>query len=597
MTTTADVPGRYDVAINGVGYQLDEDGQQPALVRSSVRQQREQASGANANIGEATINPEGFWRRSRDGWSHGAGQSYGDRDTSDPERFRLSSNVDVFSSPYQVTLLHSFSEALSFTGLGTLLIANDRAYFSDGATLKYASSPLTTPWSTTTVTGTPTAIDGMTTLGGTIYLAGDTQGVYSGSAAGSTVSSYATGTADGIAVAKGRLMVWNGSVLYNITAAGAFPSALITFPSGQVAGVVGAGNHIYIAVSSDPSMIYKTTIKADGTALDVPSAAAELPAGETLVSFPLGSAIFAYLNLVFVHTNRGIRMGVLDSDGNITFGSLIPVGEDVNFGAWAAYDRFVWANAASDAGLVKMDLAEFILPNTPAYAHDFDDGTIVESAVVFEGRMIVATNGDKVKVESATTYVSSGTVHSGLLSLDLSDTKTPVALDLEAAYPDNSSITEAISVDRGATFTTIDTWDSGDTTEQAITGVAASRNFELRTTLTASTDLGDTPVLYRHTLKAEPNVTQGDFLILRLRLYESVVDNTGAEVGRTPATDLAALRALQEARTVVDVQEGSLTHTGVLRDMEWEAHSRCASADDGSWNGVATVRVKIVDAA
>lgn len=595
----ADVPGKFDISIDGVGFMLFEEGEQPALMHQSIRQQREQSGGANANIGEQTINPEGFWRRSRDGWYHGAGQTYGDREESDPLRFRASQGVDVFSTRHQATLLHSVDQATTFTGVPMLLSANGRVYLSGGSGLVFTSAPLTLPWTTTTVTGTPTSVEGLAVLGDTLFVAGAAQGVYSGSTGGSSVSSYATGSADGIAAAKGRLMVWNGNVVYNIVAAGAFPSPLVTFSSGVVVGIVGAGNHIYIALFGDPSVIYKTTIKPDGTALDVPSVAVELPAGETLVSFDAGSAIFAYLNRVFVLTNRGIRMGVLDADGNIEFGSIIPTDGVTNNGAWAAYDRFVWCGASdplSTSSTIRLDLLSNSLPNTPVYANDLHTGNIVEALAVHNGRLILADTDDKVYVESDN-YVDSGYIDSGLLALDIADKKGPVSIDVEGGFPDDTEITEEISIDRGATFTEVGTVDDTDDAELPITGVAASRQFELRTTLTASADNESTPVLYRHTLKAEPNVNQSDYIIARLRLFESVVDNTTGIHRQKPKTLRAGLRALQQSREVVPLVEGDSSYTVTVRDMDDEYLTRCAPDEGGDWNSVATVRMKVITSA
>lgn len=606
MTTTSECPGKYDVAINGVGYMLMEEGDQPALIRQSIRQQREQAGGANANIGELSVNPEGFWRRSRDGWHLGAGQTYADRDESEPLRFRTSRRVDVFGTRHQLSLVNAMSEAFSRSGTNDDQPVNvgGKVYFLDAANtvVKVTSTPTTLPWTPTTITGTPGSANSLAAIGGTLFI-GTSAGVYSLDTT-TTVAAIYTTTAVPLLVwaAKGRLMVAGaGGTFYNVTAGGALPTALITFPAGSGAvGVVGQSNWIYIAVAGAncPSLIYKTTIQPDGTALGVPTVAGEFPDGEVLAS-ATRNPIFGYLGKLFAHTNRGIRMASIDDNGNLTFGSVIPSSFQ-NEAAWAAQDRFVWYSDCDEFAvnrIGKLDLSQSILPNTPAYASDMEPDTVhVVGGMTYAGGKVIAFTSTKVYVQ-ADTYVDDGYVDSGLLALDLADLKTPVSFDVEAAYPDDSTITEALSVDRGASFTDIQTWDAGDTAEAAVTGIAASRQFELRTTLTASTDNTESPVLYRHTLKAEPNINQGDYLILRLRLFEDVVDNTGARVGRTPNTDLAALRSLQQARTVIEVQEGSTTYTATLRDMDVEAQTRCAPSDDGSWNSVATVRLKIVTAA
>lgn len=585
---------------------LDEQGDQPALVRQSLRTQSEQHSGANANIGEATVNPEGFWRRSRDSWHHGGGQRYGDRDSSDPERFYDSRGVDVFSTKHQATLCKAVSLAHTASSANTAVFNGGTSrvyvYNLDSNTLKFTSAPLTTPWTTTTVTGTPAALSsayyaGFACDGTTAYIAGGASGIYSHDITSTTAASFVTGTVSRVWWVKGRLMAGEGKLMYNVTAAGALPAALATLP-GTVIDMTSGPNHIYVLSYDNGAVVYKTAVKPDGTALDVPTVAGRLTPGDA------GFRIFGWAGYVFVSTTQGIHMGSVDDNGNITFGSRIPSGNVVLIAGMAGDREFVWVGypiTGEGPGLLKLDLTAFTAPLTPAYAHDlaFSDGAFaddVASVISFgsfsaPSRRIFAA-GAKVYVESASTYVTSGWVKSGLLALDLADRKAPVAVDVETELAANTSIVEAISVDRGATFTTVATFDDTDDPEAAVTGVDAARQFELRTTLTGNGTA--TPTLYRHTLKAEPHVNQGDYVVMRLRLFEAQVDNTGSAVGRTPATDLAFLQGLQQSREVIDAQAGSETFTATLRDLDWQAETRCASADDGSWNGVATLRLKVV---
>jgi hypothetical protein len=71
-------------------------------------------------------------------------------------------------------------------------------------------------------------------------------------------------------------------------------------------------------------MIYKTTIKADGTALDVPIHAGQLPHGEIV------TAIHGYLGYIAIGSNRGIRLATSDNDGNLTIGPLLETTNSVS---------------------------------------------------------------------------------------------------------------------------------------------------------------------------------------------------------------------------------------------------------------------------
>lgn len=855
----ADVPGRYDLLLDGTGFMLFEEGEQPALVHQSIRQQREQAGGASVNIGEATVNPEGFWRRSRDGWHHGAGQTYcvapetrvltsdlrwvpagdlelndslvafeefhtsgnsrqwreasvlgvdritqpcwrllladgtkliassdhrwlvktsqmykwvttkelrregatgrgsnllkvfdawetdhswgagylaaafdgegsytqsirssprgnrtllyftqrdndmlrlvelellargfeytksgkgdgsdvvqlmvrggaretlrllgsvrprrllanlkplhdggmrgspvavvekeflgemevvalrtstktffaegfashnSDRDTSDPERFRDSRGIDVFGTTHQATLCKAVELAHTAGSNNTAVFngGQSRVYVLnlDSATLKYTTAPFTLPWSLTTVTGTPAAFGsvhvGFAMNGTTGYIAGGANGIYSHSLSSSTAASFATGTVSRVWWVKGRLMAAEGLNIYNVTAAGALPSPLTSL---LALDMCDGPNHIYILSYDNGAVVYKTAVKPDGTALDVPTVAGKLNPGDA------GLRIFGWAGRIFVTTTQGVHMADVDGDGNLIFGARIPTDDVAFISGMAGDDRFVFIGnpiTGEGPGLLKLDLTTFTLPSTPAYAHDLavDDAvstddviSVVSFGTLAERSRRIFTAGAKVYVESDDSYVTTGYIKSGLLALDLADSKTPVSMDVEGGGLDASeTIVEALSADRGATFTTVGTWNSQTDASVAVTGVAASRQFEIRTTLNG--DGTATPILYRHTLAAEPNVNQSDYIIARLRLYESVVDNTGAVVGQNPSALRAALRALQQSREVVSLVEGDATYNVTVRDMDDEYQTRCAPDDGGDWNSVATIRMKVI---
>lgn len=607
MATTTDVPGLYDVGLDGIGFLLDDTSDGPAIQHQSLTTQKEQA-GSNANIGEQTVNPEGFWRRSRDGWHHGAGQTYADRDESDPLRFRISRGVDVFSAPHQVTLLKSMDLAYTLTnGFSSIGIYNAAGtlYFveNSSATLQFVTSA-TPPWTPTTVTGGPATFTSVCSIGTTVFIGTDS-GVYSSAVGSGTMSSYTSGGGTlRVWAAKGRLMVADGSTLYNVTASGALPTALTTFPTGlRVVGVTGSSNWIYIAVAgaNARSLIYKTTIKPDGTALDVPSVAGELPEDDTLATS--GNPIFGYLGFLFIHSDRGVRMASIDADGNLTFGSIIS-SENANFAAWMAEGRFVWFNYDVPAPLSvpatgRMDLSVTTLPLTPAYAPDLEtpdnDTYRVMTLASLNGRRIVGTEAH-IYVESSD-YLDSGYIDSGLLALDLADPKTPVSIDVEGGgLDDDHTITEALSVDRGASFTTVGTWDDQADGDTAISGIGPARQFELRTTLTS--DGSGTPTLYRHTLRVEPNVNQGNYIIVRLRLFENQIGFGGQHTSlASPADALAQLESWQQSRAVIVFQEGSVNYNVTLRDLQSVTESPCQAPFDGDWNRTAVARLKVIGVA
>lgn len=628
MTTITEVPGKFDIAIDGVGYMLDDSVEQPALIHQSIRTQRDQAGGANANIGEQTVNPEGFWRRSRDGWSHGAGQSYGDRDTSDPERFRDSHGLDVFGDRHYLRLCHTMERqyTLTPTQVASIWYGNGVLIIRDGDDVVKIETPQTPPWTPIVVTGMTAGgggqpRNGVAVLGDNAYAAMGSHGLYSFQLDASTASSsFTTDPADKVWVAKGRLLVTNTlrTKLYNPVTSGSLPAALMTLASGLEFVDIAEGNgQIYVLVSSGRGLgptrptIYRIAIQPDGTALSVPVIAFETASYERGVAL-LGHAGFVFLITAALDGDHGyIRMLTSDDAGNLTSGAAIPL-EMSEDNAMAAFDQFVWfGDSSPDIGTISAELGKLNLRAltdtlTPAYAHDlvapFIGGYLeqdVSGLVALPGVagaapiVVAAVDNIGVFMESTDAYAETGYIDSGLLALDLADAKMPVAMDVEGGGLDaDHTITEALSVDRGVSFTTVATWNDQADGEQTATSVDAARQFEIRTTLTGDGDA--TPTLYRHTLKVEPGVNQGDYIIVRLRLFESFTDNTGNIVRQNPATLRAELETLQQNRAVVTLQEGSLNYTVTVRDIDWEAGPRTAVPRDGAWNGAVTIRMKVI---
>lgn len=102
MATSPDVPSRLPVAIEDHAYQIEPSG----FKRETVQVLRQQAD-VSSEPGEASLNPQGLWRRSQESWHHGAGQDFLDGKTeeaADPHRFRSSKGIDPWTRG-QISLL------------------------------------------------------------------------------------------------------------------------------------------------------------------------------------------------------------------------------------------------------------------------------------------------------------------------------------------------------------------------------------------------------------------------------------------------------------------------------------------------------------
>jgi hypothetical protein len=260
-----------DTKSNSFGRQFD------ARVRDSVDQ--------SAEPGESAINPQGLWRRSQSSWHYGAGQVYSDTADAEAYRFRGSKGVNVWGRG-EISLLPATAQAYASAQSNLFMAtASNRIYGTEGQTIRY-----TTDWSTfTTVTGTNASnIFSITSDGYNVFFSYADGDIDQTNAGTSAASNYITGIEAGVlAYVRGRLMVAGQGVdkqkIWNITttpgSSANNPTALYTHPNTDFnwVGFAGGQNQIYCAgYAGNKSLIYKTGIKADGTALDIPTVAAEL---------------------------------------------------------------------------------------------------------------------------------------------------------------------------------------------------------------------------------------------------------------------------------------------------------------------------------
>lgn len=366
------VPYIYPVAVNGRPYMIDTKSnafgrQFDARVRDSVDQ--------SAEPGESAINPQGLWRRSQSSWHYGAGQTYSDTADAEAYRFRSSKGIDVWNRG-KLSLLPDTTQAYSSANTNLYMAtASNRIYGTDGQTVKH-----TTDWITfTTVTSTNASnLYSITSDGYNVFFSYADGDIDQTDAGSSAASNYITGIEAGVlAYVRGRLMVAGQGAdkqkIWNITTAPGSsannPTALYTHPNTEFnwVGFAGGQNAIYAAgYAGNKSLIYKINIKTDGSGLDVPLVAAELPMGEVVTT------IDAYLGYVVIGLTTGLRFCSSDSDGNLVVGPLIETGTSVNaFAAVGQYVYFGWTNYdTTSTGIGRLDIATQIVTNQPAYASD-----------------------------------------------------------------------------------------------------------------------------------------------------------------------------------------------------------------------------------
>lgn len=603
------VPLILPVALGGVPYFLDEsDG--PGLRHASAARIRAQAD-QGRRPGEQSLNPEGDWRRSFQSWGSGAGQRFADAADSLDDRFRTSKGIDVWSTDGEITLLPGTAESRSSTNTNLYMaVAGSRLYVTDGATsdanLLYTTDPFAASPTYTAVTGTTPAIaaGGIASAGHHIFIAWGSSGIWHTENDAATASSWVTGTVEDVWYAKGRIIASNGADIFNPTTSwtggpAALPTALFTHPNDEWTWVdVAEGlNHIYLGGNAgDRSEVYRTQVKPDGTALDVPISAGRLPDGEVLRSLE------TYLEgFVLLGTDKGVRIASTDTNGDLLLGPLIETGSPCR--AFEGQGRFVWFGwetyDSTSGGLGRIDLTTTTQRGAPAYASDLMHTTqadIVDVAT-FSDKRIFSVSGDGFYAQD-TDLVSSGTVTTGDITFGLTEHKLAKRVEVRSCDLSSSSyggsFSVALSVDSGASFSTVGEAVSNGTIAVIDAGETLAVAHDIQLTLTRDgTDATLGPCITGVTLRVHPHSDATRYIVAKLLIGEV----TGVEVGTgyplmDPAAQLASVESMHESQNIVKFQSLSSAYSVTVEDYDFAATS--PSEGRSGWNGTMTVRLKRV---
>ena len=587
---SSEIPFRYPVAINGRPYLLDLDVQDRELrfSQQTVPVLRAQAD-TGSQTGEQSINPEGLWRRTQDTWHRGAGQTYRDREQSDPARFRSSKGIDPWTK-WALTLLPDTSRALASAGTNlALAVSGSNLYVADVQVLKRTTD--LAAW--TAVTGTPAVtIGSLASDGGTVYATYGASGLWSTPRGGAAATQYTTQACTLVRYVLGRLIVANGPTVWNFTASGAAPAALLNHPNADWTWVDAAAGPtaIYLAgYSGDKSLIYRTTIKADGTALDAPIVAGELEDGQIVRS------ISGYLGFLLVGTDTGLRVAQIESDGSLTFGARIPTNSPVL--CFEPQDRFVWYGLSnydsSSTGLGRLDMSESTAALVPAYASDLmvTAQGAVPSVATFLGKRVFAVSGSGVWTQSPD-LVPSGVISTGVLSYGLIDPKVALFLDVRH-QPLAGSVSLALAADN-AGFVHVGGSEQQNTTSPGM-GLACSQArgeaFEVQVTLNRSaTSNSSGPEFNRFTLRVNPAPPRTSIFTVPLLLHQTV-ENEEEDVHVDVRWERDAIASLYQSQAVVNYQDGNRSHLVTVQDAFWLPQQPIG---DGGFNGTLVVRLKEV---
>lgn len=586
---TETVPDQFDVNIGGLTFMLDRAAR--AHGHKSIPPLRQQAD-QSVEPGLQSINPDDGWARGQSSFHLGAGQTYRDREESVRQRFNVSKGIDIWTD-YQIGLLNDTDAKTATTNTNLKMgVAGSRLYYLDDTDVKYTTDPTADTWSTTTVTGSGSnpKLD-IASDGYSVWFTDGTD-VYSTNTGASSASVFSTTDIDVLGYVKGRLMgaedgevfYWDGSAFTSLfTQAAGAQFTWVGFAEGK--------NAIYAAgYAGDKSLVYRITIKPDGSALDQPIVAAELPDGEIVRS------IGGYLGFIWLGTDVGVRFCEPDTQGNLSLGAPFgPTGARC-FEGQGRYMWFGWTNYdASSTGLGRCSPRRMAEEDNrvPAYASDLmatTQGTVV-SVVTFGSRRYYSVSGVGFYGETAT-YVSSGTLDPGRTTFGVAGDKTTTTLSLTFGPSFAGSVSTSLAVNGSSSFTTIGTYTQGDSddtgVEFTITAYRA-KMFEPRLTLTAGSAT-TAPILTSWLLRAEPAAGQTEDLVWPLLVWANQEDATGASFDMDCAYVLDIIKGWRAARTLLSAQEADHSYSIFVRDYEW--HPEALTEDRSAWQGTLVVVAK-----
>jgi hypothetical protein len=339
---------------------------------------------------------------------------------------------------------------------------------------------------------------------------------------------------------------------------------------------------IYVGgFSRKNSSIYKMTLDLANAntlgfpELSVPSVVIDLPEGEVINTFDTYLGTYAVLC-----TNKGVRVGVLGNEGDVSYGPLLFETEctDVVF-----RDRFAYVSTKQDgeSGLVRIDLSQPVLPNSPLHDRSSDlcaDGeTANPVSTDFLGntdRVVFGIPGDGIWIESASTLVPTGYLRTGFIRYNTLETK--IYKLLQARIDTTNGGLSIESIDSRDTEYNIGTFAQGSTVPEINVNypTTAQEYLGFQFTFTrSSTDSSKGPLFTGYQLKSLPAVPRQRLIQYPVFCYDHESDKFGNEVGYEGSayermSQLEAIENVGDTIRVQDIRTGE-SYLGIIEEMDF----------------------------
>jgi hypothetical protein len=613
FTNTSNI---YDVAIGGQPFLLAASDKFPYQRQTATY--RKQQFDNSKEIGEQSF--EGWWLRSQSSFHLGAGINYLDPYLSENVQFRFndSAGVDVWT-PGQVSMLADTENVFTLSDniqmFGAIdSLDQDCVFVSDDDVLTRIAADGTD--ATIAYGGSGSDITSLAQDGLNYYAANDT-GIYRGELTGTGATGsifYQTGDNTVIGFVKQRLVAAIGPSVYEITSSTGATGPLVADKRYTHPDV----NWIWTAIVEGPQAIYASGYRGNNSSifkftLSTVGVMPTLTNAVTAADFPDDehvTALGVYLGTyMMIGTNKGIRVGILDANGDITYGPLIYEKSDVSHTtAFAFEDRFAYATVTNDidgkSGLIRIDLSQEIEPGRYAYAKDLSSGVTGNCrAVAFigdTGRAAFAVAGSGVYFEHATNKVATGFLDTGYIRYATIEKKYFKLIKPRFDTPMFGSctiLTKEIDGDVNSIITIANSTPALNT--DLATNIAQPQE-ELAFRFVFNRDASDTtkgPAFDGYQVKSLPAVNRARQLTIPLVNYDFETDRYGVQNGYEGRAfvrlqELESLEAAGDTIVIQDFTTGEQV-TGLIEQLSFE---RTTPADRrySGFGGIMYVSVRTV---
>lgn len=606
-----------DVAVGGIPFRLATFSELPQGIETIPI--RKDQFDAEADPGEQSINGW-WWRRSQSSWHEGAGNLYqesSERTIADAG-FYDAEGIDVFTQGRITLLKRMDTQGSPFTGGDHLRAYRDN--FGVDKVSMIANGDLYTGDYGTTPTALFTAasgslVDGLVSYD-TFYAVDANPGnLYRGNVSTpGTFDYWPIGLSLGVrrmGWGKHRLWIISGRSITNpdlSLASGTGQAILFTHPNAgwrYTCMAEGPSAMYFGGHDGYASSIQAVTFDAGGGIPAISGAAetAVLPPGELVQQIATVAGQF-----IGIGTNRGFRMGVIGSNGTITYGPLLVQPEGVtDCTSINVQDRFfvVGFNTADNRALAyRFDTSNALADGVYPYAKDIlcSSGNTIISLVANGSRMGALTEDGQLWYQSTTNYVSTGFLQTGRVRYRTSELKLFRYISIEHE-PLNGAIQVDLIKEGGSTVPITNLTLVGQTTSDPLAiNDEPVRYSSVKLTLTPNGAGTAAPVVNSYLLRALPVIAPQRMITLQLLCFDQEQAKSGQRYGgKGYARDrLEAMTLLEDAALPVVYQDfSSSSSTGRIVSIESVRFTQSAPASahraDGA-GGILTLQLRTVDA-